>query len=382
LSDCVHPCPCGYYGDSTELLYLRARQYDPSMGRFLTQDTWDGNSTLPITYNKWVYANANPILYTDPSGHCFFGIDTAFCIAVLVGVPAIAGVTTASWDYYVTQGHGVGGINEFNPACVDWGQVFGAGKSGSFGAIEPFAMMPASVILTPSYLLGYLRYGMTPGEVNEFFINQVGLGNVHNQAMQNPYYVSGRAGGSIGTLALSLHLTLTGLPTLTTGPGTQLSGYNTLVLSGANVTAVGGDLSLIYTGTSGLASSGLVMMSSGGGGEGRGPQNNLRGKIGEAQVRKMLENKFTYLGNRVTVRLPNGKIRFVDHLVQDPVSGKIFAVEVKTGLSPISGRQQSLDTLMASQGGILERGVPPRYLNLRLSSIETIYFRLPSVNLP
>ena len=51
------------------MLYLRARHYAPSMGRFLTKDTWEGYVTNPITFNRWQYADANPITYTDPSGH-------------------------------------------------------------------------------------------------------------------------------------------------------------------------------------------------------------------------------------------------------------------------------------------------------------------------
>jgi RHS repeat-associated protein len=65
-----HYClqPCEYTGDYNELLYLRARYYAPGMGRFLTKDRWEGNGNQPITFNHWVYANANPALYTDPTG--------------------------------------------------------------------------------------------------------------------------------------------------------------------------------------------------------------------------------------------------------------------------------------------------------------------------
>jgi len=54
--------------DVNSLVYLRARFYAPTDGRFLTRDTWDGDEYQPITYNKWTYANVNPIYYTDPSG--------------------------------------------------------------------------------------------------------------------------------------------------------------------------------------------------------------------------------------------------------------------------------------------------------------------------
>ena len=54
---------CGEYADrETGLLYLRNRYYDPSTGRFITEDPiQDGN-------NWYVYANNNPVMYIDPWG--------------------------------------------------------------------------------------------------------------------------------------------------------------------------------------------------------------------------------------------------------------------------------------------------------------------------
>ncbi|HID99841.1 MAG TPA: RHS repeat-associated core domain-containing protein, partial [Thiotrichaceae bacterium] len=52
----------------TGLIYLRARYYDPTIGRFITQDTWQGLRGKPITLHKYLYANANPVVFTDPTG--------------------------------------------------------------------------------------------------------------------------------------------------------------------------------------------------------------------------------------------------------------------------------------------------------------------------
>jgi RHS repeat-associated protein len=54
--------------DESGLINLRARMYDPGSGRFLTMDSWSGDYQNPITLVKWVYANSNPVRYSDPSG--------------------------------------------------------------------------------------------------------------------------------------------------------------------------------------------------------------------------------------------------------------------------------------------------------------------------
>ncbi|CUV66609.1 hypothetical protein BN3087_960003 [Sulfurovum sp. enrichment culture clone C5] len=56
------------FDSQTGEYYLRARYYNPSQARFISRDTYDGTLTNPITQNHYAYANANPMMYTDPSG--------------------------------------------------------------------------------------------------------------------------------------------------------------------------------------------------------------------------------------------------------------------------------------------------------------------------
>lgn len=52
-----------------DLVYLRARHYAPGTGRFLTRDTWTGDSNQPMSYNKWIYAYGQPVNLVDPTGY-------------------------------------------------------------------------------------------------------------------------------------------------------------------------------------------------------------------------------------------------------------------------------------------------------------------------
>jgi RHS repeat-associated protein len=50
------------------LINLRARQYTPTTGRLLTIDPASGRFRQPITFNRYLYANGDPVNLVDPSG--------------------------------------------------------------------------------------------------------------------------------------------------------------------------------------------------------------------------------------------------------------------------------------------------------------------------
>lgn len=55
--------------EETGLYYLRARYYDPSVGRFISKDTYEGEITNPLSLNLYTYVVNNPVAYVDPSGN-------------------------------------------------------------------------------------------------------------------------------------------------------------------------------------------------------------------------------------------------------------------------------------------------------------------------
>jgi RHS repeat-associated protein len=55
--------------DSTGLVYMKARYYDPNLGLFISPDTLIPDPSNVLDYNRYVYARGNPVKYNDPTGH-------------------------------------------------------------------------------------------------------------------------------------------------------------------------------------------------------------------------------------------------------------------------------------------------------------------------
>ncbi len=55
----------------TGLYDLRARYYDPSLGRFLSQDTYPYKLSNPVELNRYVYVASDPVNKMDPTGNLF-----------------------------------------------------------------------------------------------------------------------------------------------------------------------------------------------------------------------------------------------------------------------------------------------------------------------
>ena len=61
---------CGeYYDKETEEVYLRARYYEPGVGRFITRDTFTGENDEPLSLHLYTYCANDGVNMVDPSGH-------------------------------------------------------------------------------------------------------------------------------------------------------------------------------------------------------------------------------------------------------------------------------------------------------------------------
>jgi RHS repeat-associated protein len=52
------------------LIYMNARYFVPSIGRFASADTLVPDPTNPQSFNRYTYGLNNPLRFTDPTGHC------------------------------------------------------------------------------------------------------------------------------------------------------------------------------------------------------------------------------------------------------------------------------------------------------------------------
>ncbi|ARU63594.1 hypothetical protein CBW65_23200 [Tumebacillus avium] len=57
------------YDQNTGLYLMGWRDYDPSTGRFIVPDEYEGEEDEPVSLNRYLYADADPVNNIDPDGH-------------------------------------------------------------------------------------------------------------------------------------------------------------------------------------------------------------------------------------------------------------------------------------------------------------------------
>ncbi len=119
--------PFGFTGeprDSTGLSYLRARYYDPSLGRFMSRDAWSGAGWVPSTLHRYAYVGSNPATFTDPSGRA----GPALACATPITAPLCAEAAAAAVNGILWVGGAIIGLAlgeavfeaRGNPTHVPW----------------------------------------------------------------------------------------------------------------------------------------------------------------------------------------------------------------------------------------------------------------------
>lgn len=100
--------PFGYAGavrlSGPELWHMGARNLDPSIGRFITPDTWGFEGGL----NLYDYGGSDPIDHIDPSGHIFFAAGVALFVCGLSLAVNGGDIAAAAMNIYMAAWADVG----------------------------------------------------------------------------------------------------------------------------------------------------------------------------------------------------------------------------------------------------------------------------------
>nr|WP_229064191.1 hypothetical protein [Morganella morganii] len=113
--------------------------------------------------------------------------------------------------------------------------------------------------------------------------------------------------------------------------------------------------------------------------------NKVNGKAAEALVIGKLQRNpnVVVLGTQVYVKTPGaGRGRYVDILIQDKRTGKIIAVEVKSGGATRSTRQLAKDDVITSGNGMFGKNAPNDMNGNPLSGSNTSGVIVSETNVP
>ncbi|HEV3470216.1 MAG TPA: RHS repeat-associated core domain-containing protein [Pyrinomonadaceae bacterium] len=95
------------YDANSGFYYLRARYLNPSSGRFLTMDSFEGIPWDPPSLHKYLYTSGNPVNSADPSGR----FDRVLAVRVLIMVVILAVMAVVGHFLFRTVEDTAGGLN-------------------------------------------------------------------------------------------------------------------------------------------------------------------------------------------------------------------------------------------------------------------------------
>ena len=147
--------------DATGLYYLRARYMDPATGTFTTMDTYGGSLSDPMSLHKYLFANSNPVRYSDPSGHMAKLAEQV----VVVGIMATLGAEMDGILYIFNLEHNNIYMNsdDFWSGLYD-SMIVGAAAGVLFGLLTVILIAVAGAAIA-AIILGVFGIGMSTLEI-------------------------------------------------------------------------------------------------------------------------------------------------------------------------------------------------------------------------
>ena len=129
--------------DPTGLQHLRARQYNPSLGRFTTVDPIQPGAPGTTGYNLYAYAGNNPTTWTDPSGQVALTSEAG----IQRGVSQPGAVALSESAIVAEAAAGTAAIEAYLAA-----QAVGSATAGGLGAGKIFGFL--AFVLGGGLILG------------------------------------------------------------------------------------------------------------------------------------------------------------------------------------------------------------------------------------
>ncbi|MBN1887926.1 MAG: VCBS repeat-containing protein [Thermoflexales bacterium] len=190
------------YDPNSGYYFLRARYYDARSGRFITRDPVRGSLEDPLELNTYLYARADPVNYSDPSGYFSAGEISIVVLTIsILTTIALTGLAYGKTAHYTPD-----------DAFLEPSQatLIEASLSGTIGGATA-ARFPFLAILSPGisaqlmwYFAGdagnlyfFYTYGLSTGTSNikamfgaptsvDFNVNAGAVYNIHRGTATDP----------------------------------------------------------------------------------------------------------------------------------------------------------------------------------------------------
>ena len=201
---------CGeYYDEGTGLYYLRARYMRPTTGTFISMDTYQGNAYDPASLHKYTYAQNNPQMYNDPSGHFIAAVQMCMNSAFnsyLRNYHALNVMGMISGVMNATVNHLLGGEDDLMGAYIK-GYIAGFG----FGAVYYGACAIAAIYEVTVLVHMGMFFLLSGTSLNEliFALCAGAVGN-NKAALVHTVLAVLSIGGAMWQLSLSGVISVTG----------------------------------------------------------------------------------------------------------------------------------------------------------------------------
>jgi RHS repeat-associated protein len=148
--------------DNTGLQYLRARYYNPNLGRFTSTDPREGSLDYPVSRHRYLYANDNPLTFFDPSGE-----SSVFAAPALSSIISSIATPTLGLNVLNAAIGLSGAFAAATAAILTYSKWRNLNRGNKFDGVFELLKIPAyGVPGTPSYALGYARLSSASNQVN------------------------------------------------------------------------------------------------------------------------------------------------------------------------------------------------------------------------